>query len=90
MPRAYAFSPPESSSTSLATAVLSLEVNWYQALRCAVTEADECLLPHAEQGKHRETRGWIGSGVGLTLEGSEGVELCSLCWKHDDYRDKAE
>ena len=89
-PRAYAFSPPESSSTSLAAAVLNLEINGYRALRRAVAEAGECLLLHVEQGKHRETRGWIGSGVGLTLEGSEGVELCSLCWKHDDYRDKVE
>jgi hypothetical protein len=31
-----------------------------------------------------------GSGVGLKLEGSDGVELCSLRWKHDDYRYKAE
>jgi hypothetical protein len=60
------------------------------ALRHAVTEAGECLLLHVEQGKHRETRVWIGAGVGLTLEGSEGVELGSLCWKHDDYRYKVE
>jgi hypothetical protein len=59
-------------------------------LRRAVTEAGECLLLHVEQGKHRETRVWIGSGVGLTLEGREGVELCVLCWKHDGYRYKAE
>lgn len=48
------------------------------ALRRAVTEAGECLLLHVEQGRHRETRVWRGSGVGLTLEGSEGVELCAL------------
>ena len=29
--RAYAFSPPESSSTPLAAAVLNLEINWHRA-----------------------------------------------------------
>jgi hypothetical protein len=43
-----------------------------------------------EQGKNREAGVWRGSGVGLKLEGSDGVELCSLRWKHDDYRYKAE
>ena len=90
MPRAYAFFPAESSSTSLAAAVLNLEINWYRALRRAVAEAGESFLLHIEQEKYRETRVWIGFGVGLTLEGSEGVELCALCWKHDGYRYKAE
>jgi hypothetical protein len=88
--RAYAFSPPESSSTSLAAAVLNLEMNWYRALRRAVAEAGEGLLLHVEQEKPRETRVWIGSGVGLKLEGSDKVELCSRRWKHDGYRYKAE
>ena len=90
MSRAYAFSPPESSSTSLAAAVLNLEINWYRALRRAVAEAGESFLLHIEQEKYRETRVWIGSGVGLMLEGSERVELCALRWKHDGYRCKAE
>src|SRR4029450_12731156 len=51
MPRAYAFSPLESSSTSLAEAVLNLEINWYRALRHTVAEAGECLLLQVEQGK---------------------------------------
>src|SRR5262245_28071612 len=52
--------------------------------------ATEPLLLHIEQGKHRKARVWRGSSVGFTLEGSDGVELCSLCWKHDGYRYKAE
>jgi hypothetical protein len=65
-------------------------MNWYRALRRAVAEAGEGLLLHVEQEKPRETRVWIGSGVGLKLEGSDKVELCSRRWKHDGYRYKAE
>ena len=60
------------------------------ALRRAVAEAGRYLRLHVEQGKHRKARVWIGSSVGFTLEGSDGVELCSLCWKHNDYRYKAD
>jgi len=78
MPRAYAFSPPESSSTSLAAAVLNLEINWYRALRRAVAEAGESFLLHIEQEKYRETRIWIGPVWGSHWRGVRGLSW-ALC-----------